>query len=336
MAKHIILMHGRAIKPADDVVRELAVRALEEGIRRAGGNGLVGSDGQVVKFSSAYFGDISNAILARSNAKVASKLTDADPLHGGAPCFPRAPLDIGFALTIAYKKFDKAQYRKVLDEASDSRWLDEAADWASSLAGLLTGGFLNLLGITVATEDLGAYLTSHRIGSEIRGRLDAILRRALGAEDDVCLITHSMGCMVAYDVMWKYAHMSEYAEFRSRQRQVTKWITIGNPLGETGVRRNLLDGRYDEEEKYPSHQIKAWTNIFAEDDFISHVAKLAPEFRSTPQNGLRKIVDKKIYNCWVYEDLDHAKRLTSNPHDLYGYLMNPTTAQEVVDWLAAP
>lgn len=333
MVKHVVLVHGRAIKPADTVLRDLAIEALKEGITRAGGNGLVDDSGNAVKFSSAYFGDISNAILAKSSAKVAKKLTDADPLHGGAPCFPRGPLDTGFVRTSSFKRFDKAQYKKVLDEASDSRWLDEAADWASSLAGLLTGGFLNLLGITVATEDLGAYLTSHKVGSDIRSRLDAVLRPALEAKEDVCLITHSMGCMVAYDVMWKYAHMSEYAEFRRKQSQISKWITIGNPLGETGVRRNLLDGRYGEDEKYPSNQMKAWTNIFAEDDFISHVAKLAPEFKSNAQTGLPKIVDKKIYNCWVYEDMDHDNRLTSNPHDLYGYLMNPITAQEVVDWL---
>jgi hypothetical protein len=333
VAKHIILVHGRAIKPADAVLRELAKKALEEGVKRAGGAGLRDANGNAVTFSSAYFGDISNQILGRS-ASVAQKLTETDPLHGNMPCFPRGPLDRGFELTTAFPRFDKARYQKVLAEASDMRWLDEAADWASSLAGLLTGGFLNLLGINVATEDLGAYLTSHNVGSAVRGRLDALLRPALLRQDDVCLITHSMGCMVAYDLMWKYAHMSEYADFRDRQRKVSKWVTLGNPLGEVGVRRNLLDGRYGEAEKYPSNQIEAWTNIFAEDDFISHVAKLAPEFKSNAKTGLPKIVDKKIYNCWVYEDMDEAGRLTSNPHDLYGYLMNPTTAQEVIDWLA--
>ena len=335
MVKHIILMHGRAIKPADAVLRELAIRALEEGVRRAGGAGLVDAAGKKAKISSAYFGDISNDILARS-AKVVAKLTDTDPAHANKPCFPRAPLDRGFELTTTFRKFDKAQYQKVLADASDRRWLDEAADWASSLAGLLTGGFLNLLGINIATEDLGAYLISHWVGSDIRGRLDDILQPALARKDDVCLITHSMGCMVAYDLMWKYAHTREYADFRAKQRKVAKWITIGNPLGEIGVRRNLLDGRYAEDEKYPSHQIEAWTNIFAEDDYIAHVAKLAPEFKSTPRTGLPKIVDKKIYNCWVYEDLDQNDRLTSNPHDLYGYLMSAATAQEVMDWLGKP
>ena len=45
----------------------------------------------------------------------------------------------------------------------------------------------------------------------------------------------------------------------------------------------------------------------------------------------RAISDKKIYNCWYYSDAKNG-HLVSNPHDLYGYLMNQDTAKFIARW----
>ncbi|MGF9691268.1 hypothetical protein AAIH46_00495 [Rhizobium sp. 0TCS1.26] len=336
--KHLILVHGRSIKPAREALITLSHQALASGLRRAGRQDRAPalSDGRI-KVSFAYYGDINNRILSKADAGTRKKLTAKDPAFGNAACFPSAPLEDAFALTEhAYPRFDAATYKKVLQQSDDWKLLDEAADAVSLFGALLTGGLLNTWLINQATADLGAYLTSHSIGSEIRARLSETLEAALSDGDDICLLTHSMGCMVAYDILWKYAHMNEYAALRNRGNRVALWLTIGNPLGETGVRRNLLDGRYSEDDKYPTGQIDTWANFYAQDDYVAHIERIAPIYRTMPKPGApSSITDTKIYNCWVYQDVKNGRQ-TSNPHDLYGYLMNQKVAGRLADWIAAP
>jgi hypothetical protein len=333
--KHIILIHGRAIKPSRKTMIDLSRRAIRSGLARAGrgaADAIFESD--KLKFSFCYFGDISNGILAEKSNTEAAKLTETDP-ESGRKCFPAKPLQDAFALTDRLKTFDKRTYTELLKNADDLRMLDDASDMVSLIGSLFTGGILNKWAIDKATADLGAYLTSHTIGSDVRARLGEILAPAIEAGDDICLVAHSMGCMISYDVLWKYAHTSEYAGLRNKQNPLSLWLTIGNPLGEDGVRRNLLDGRYVEAEKYPLHLVREWANFYAQDDFVAHVEKIAPIYRKMPAAGRpRTITDTQIYNCWHYEDVNHA-RLTSNPHDLYGYLMHQAVAGRLADWLEA-
>lgn len=327
--KHLIIVHGRAVKPAEKVVRQLSTKAIRSGLSRANRPDAAAAL-KNVKISLGYYGDISNAILAEHSDTEKSKLTATDPDHEGKPCFPAKELHDAFELTEKTSKiFDKTAYNKVLRETSDRRYTDELADTFALFGALLTGGLFNRLAINVATKDMGAYLTSHSIGSAIRGRLGTTLEKALAAKEDVCLLTHSMGCMVAYDVLWKFAHQSEYEKFRRKQNPVSLWLTIGNPLGELGVRQNLLDGRYSEEDRYPIGQISDWANFYAVDDFVSHAESMAKPYSALKDT---RITDTEIYNCWIYEDVHHGTA-TSNPHDLYGYLMNGTVAARLADWL---
>lgn len=191
--KHLIIVHGRAVKPAEQVIRDLSIKAIKSGFGRAKRPDAFAAFDEI-KVSLGYYGDISNDILAKSSKTEKSKLTASDPDHGGAPCFPAAELHAAFGLTDARSKiFDKAAYKKVLNEARDARYIDELADTFSLFGALLTGGLFNKLAINVTTKDLGAYLTSHSIGSSIRSRLSVTLEKALAAKEDVCLLTHSMG-----------------------------------------------------------------------------------------------------------------------------------------------
>lgn len=332
--KHLILVHGRAIKPARKAMVELAFQALASGLKRAGKGELANRLDDGVKVSFCYYGDISNRILAKASSATAKKLTARDPEHGNAPCFPADPLEKAFGLTDEFRNFDRRTYTELLRASDDLRLLDEAADAVSLFGALLTGGLLNTWVINAATADLGAYLTSHGVGSDIRERVGDTLEQALTDGEDICLLTHSMGCMIAYDLMWKYAHMKEYTALRSKGNRVALWLTIGNPLGETGVRRNLLDGRYPEEDKYPLGQIRNWANFYAEDDFVSHVEKVGPIYRAMPKSQAPvKITDTHLYNCWVYSDVKTGRK-TVNPHDFYGYMMHPKVAGSLAEWIS--
>jgi len=332
MAQRIIMIHGRSTKPAKARFALLQRQALLQGLNRISpAKARKVADG-TIEVDYVYYGDINNRILADASAKHQATLTDRDPHSANAPCLP----DTGFAEAIdalaRFRRFDKRAYRKVLEEYQDFRFLDDAARAVSTLAAIASLSFLNEAVIKAATADMGAYLMRRAVGSLTRERLQAPLRRALKRGDDICLVSHSMGCMVSYDVLWKFSRMSEYRDVRENGNKVARWITLGCPLGEAGVKANLYDS--DERaypggtDKHPKGIVSAWENVAAVDDFISHDASMRDDYRDMLKyDHVDSIRDHKLYNCWAMDG-------KANPHKFYGYLANPTTAKLITDWIA--
>lgn len=334
MAKHLIVIHGRSIKPAEAKMSELVRTALVHGLERAGDQDTAARiQNDDIKLTCAYYGDINNAIQARENKSDRVAMTAKDPDHDNAAALPHELLEEAMALTLLKSpKFTRNAYRKVLDEADDMRLLDEATSVISFFGAVATFGFLNEKVIEIAKPDMSAYLMNHDVGSAVRERLQACLVPGIAAGDDIMLVSHSMGCMVAYDVFWKISHQSEYSDTRAADNPVRKWLTIGCPLAEPGVRSNLRDGHLRLDDKYPRNAFLDWVNIWAEDDFIAHRSRMKSHFRDmTKKKFVGSIADKKIYNCWVYSESDSGD-LISNPHDLYGYLITKNVGAEISAW----
>lgn len=330
--QRIILIHGRSIKPAKKPAAALQRRALLIGLDRYDPAKAAKVRSGKVKLENVYFGDINNDIMCNSSPKISARLTAKDPDADGAHCLPHDPIKNALDDLEKVKVFNKSTYNKILGNNRDQRFLDDAARAVSTLAALATLSTLNVAAITYATADMGAYLTDHTIGSLVRDRLQAPLRRALLKGDDICLISHSMGCMVAYDVLWKFSRLSEYRKIQDSGNRVTQWLTLGCPLGEAGVKANLLDaksyGHRTHTDKHPTKIIRTWANVAAKDDFISHDATMRSDYRDMRKfDMLDDIQDRKIYNCYAEDG-------KSNPHKLYGYLANPACAGLVADWIS--
>lgn len=319
--QHLIVIHGRATKPSEKEKRRLVRLSVIHGLERVSKSAATKIRTGKVKMSLAYFGDISNAEMIRANKKSSSELKGRDPLHPGTPCEKSGSYDSDLKELFEVSKFSKAAYRKLLKEVPDSRMLDNVASAVS--------GVLNLIGLSdnvirAATPDMGAYLTTRKVGSEVRERLQKYLEPSLRRGDDICLVAHSMGCIVSYDVLWKYSHMSEYRAIR--ERNISRWITIGNPLGEPGVQDNLIDAHEAAEDRYPRN-VRRWINVAAHDDFVAHDEDIEDDFREMKRHGhIGRIQDKEIYNFWTGSS-------GSNPHKLYGYLDHPKVAGEIADWI---
>ena len=337
MAKHLIVMHGRSIKPAEAEMRKLVHKALALGVGRAGDEATRKAiTSGSLKVSFAYYGDINNEIQAREDKSDRKALTATDPDHGNKPALPHKLLEDAMTLTVkASPKFTLAAYRKVLKAADDMRLLDDAASVISFFGNLTTFGILNETILKYAKPDMSEYLMRKTTGSAIRERLQVHLMPAIAAGDDIMLITHSLGCMVAYDVFWKLSFESEYRAYRQAGNPVSRWLTIGSPLAEPGIRQNLRDGRQMKQDQYPRNAFVDWTNIWAQDDFICHNSSMVRGFGEMRRKGYAgSISDKKIYNCWMYVD-SRSGDLISNPHDLYGYLISEKTGQEISTWARA-
>ncbi len=330
MAKQrIILIHGRSTKPGKAAFEALQKKALLHGLTREGSGKGKKIEDEKVAIDFVYYGDVNNALLAEKSKKMAKRLTAKDPHCGNLPCEPHQGLDKAIDILAAMPNFSARTYKKVLEQNEDRRWLDNAANAVSTFAAITTATFLNKVAINKTTPDMGAYLLTRKVGSEIRERLQKVLRPAIRAGDDICLVSHSMGCMVAYDVLWKFSRMSEYSELQESGNKISKWVTLGCPLGEAGVKRNLYDGDERREDKYPREIVLDWVNIAAKDDFVAHDRSIKDDYsymtRSDPKlvNSIR---DEEIYNCFFHDGV-------SNPHKLYGYLAHEKVGKEIADWI---
>lgn len=326
--KHLIVIHGRATKPSGSKKEELVLRSLLHGLKRVdeGAAKAVGTDR--VKFSFVYYGDVSNRELVQMGAKSKKDLPATnDAEYEFKPCEKEDSYDedLDRLLARSTSAFGRADYRKLLDEHRDRRWLDEAASVTSAVASLFG---LNDEVVSRATPDMGAYLMTRKVGSEVRERLAQPLKPALLDGDDICLVSHSMGCIVSYDVLWKFSQMSEYRDIQKKGTRVTLWMTLGCPLGEPGVIKNLYDANERGDGKYPKNIVRNWLNIAAHDDFVAHDRAVVDGFADMRQKHryVDSIKDKRVYNFWVGTD-------GTNPHKLYGYLDNPQVAAPIADWI---
>jgi len=326
--KHLIVIHGRSTKPSYKEKLRLVKQSMLHGLDRVDTDAAqrlrkpTGPNG--VKLTFAYYGDLSNKLILEKKPEKLSRLSGTDPDYGDQRCEPDGFYDAGLDLLFAQNSHTKAAYKKFLRENPDRSWMNNVGSVLSVLGNI--SGFSDEL-LAAATADMGAYLLTRQWGSAMRERLQNPLKKSIKAGDDVCLVAHSMGCMISYDVLWKFSRMSEYRDVMQSENPVTKWITLGSPLGEPGVRKNLYDADEREDGMYPTGIIKDWVNMSAVDDFICHDMTVKDDFKNMKKRGhVGDIRDVKLYNFWL--GATHT-----NPHKFYGYLDNPTVAREIASWI---
>jgi hypothetical protein len=172
--------------------------------------------------------------------------------------------------------------------------------------------------------DVLPYFQDHAFASRLRQRLQQVLIPALRRRERVLLIAHSLGSVVAYDVLWKLSHMSEYAALRGRK--IEGLVTMGSPLGDKLVKEQLLGWRYPVPQRYPTN-IARWTNLSARGDLVCHDASLANDFRPMLKRGVVSHFEEHTNRCTVYR----GREGVWNPHKLYGYLILPELGRLVAN-----
>lgn len=320
MAKHLILIHGRSTKPRRAVKQRLVLEALRAGLERVSAPAAARLRDGRVKVTLAYYGDILNALMIKAEPWRREQMVEfADGFYE-----PDHSYDADLATLLARPTANHtlAEYKRLRASVPDEAMLDDVFRILSPvvLAFGLTDNF-----IRSKLPDLGAYLMSRETGSTIRQRLQAPLERALRDGHDVALVSHSMGCIVAYDVLWKLSRMSEHR--RLHDRKVSLWMTLGSPLGDQFTKRHLYDANEPDDGRYPAN-ITHWLNIAARDDFVAYDGDTADDYKDMKK---RRLIGR-------LEDLDRictfwSGREGSNPHKFYGYLNHPTVARRLGAWI---
>lgn len=315
MAKHLILIHGRSFKPAEEFLRDNWLKALRLGLERDHDDETVAAYDAVAK-RFVYYGDESNAFLRASGLDY-DAAADAEDR---AACLQRLSRHPASA-------FEGDKGRQVYDALEGKSSLKE-------LGADLLSGPLSLFGLGERAAGLVAPDMPHywnpdeAFGSAVRWRLTEPLLEALAAGDDVLLLSHSLGSIIAYDVLWKFSYYGEYQALRRDGRPLETLVTMGSPLGDRNVQSNLKGARAQGRRRYPTF-LRRWVNIAAEDDYISHDETVGDDFRrmeAMPEIESITDVSRRIYNLSV-------RNGASNPHHGAGYLIHPAVSRLVADWL---
>ena len=306
--RSLVIVHGRDFKPAGDILMELVDAALAAGMERDHADLLPQYRGLTKEL--AYFGDLSNDYLASKGGKYDEQLDIGDRRNA-------------FNLLKQIDKRKKFSVQRYDNLPGKSALGEFAAEIAAPVLGAV--GLASTL-ISKMAKDLGEYWNAKSdFAAQVRQRVREPLCAALDRDEKVMLVSHGVGCIMAYDVLWQLSHDPEFSEKYS-DKKIDAWLTLGAPMGDPVIAKKLLGAKDKNEKRYPSN-IVSWHNVSAEDDYCCHDNTLANDFKAMLKDKMVSCIrDYQIYNLAVR----YGK---SNPHSSVGYYIHPRVTQLIVDWL---
>lgn len=298
MCKTIIFVHGKDFKPEQKDLKELWFKAVRLSLNRDYGIKAVESFDKAKKIF-VYYGDISNDFLAnKQEGRVNSKL------NARKRCLEKLS---SYSFQDFYdvdKYFELEDYSETYDDIPlsynrSSLSLDMKEYW-----------------------NLDTYY-----GSDIRSKLLEPLKEALNSNDDIMLVTHSLGSIVAFDVLWKLSHYGEFRKEYGSKKKISLWLTLDSELGNDKIKNNLKGATSMKEKKYPLNVTK-WVDIAAKEGFATYGSNVKNNYGEMDYKY--ELVDSirciDVYNL-------ATRNGKSNPHSSLGYLMHPEVSSQIDEWL---
>lgn len=297
MSKIIIGVHGLGNKPSRDILELWWKQSLREGFRR------IAKPRVFFNFELAYWADIIYPEPLDIN------ITDRQhPLYLNEYYWPGRKT----------REIEAGSLRKkilgYIERQMDRLFLNE--DMTLNFSGI-TDKFLKRY-----FKDLEAYYADE-LGSCkdketplrqcIRERIAEAIRKHKGK--DILLIGHSMGSIIAYDVLTQMVS----------DIPINTFVTVGSPLG-----MPIIVGRIFAEQRRsyknatrvrtPENVTRHWFNFADRDDRIALDPTMSDDYAENSRQV--RAVDMFVFND--YEN--HGER---NPHKIYGYLRTPQLAAVV-------
>lgn len=290
--RHIIFVPGKNPKPSAKQHKSLLWRTLLEGVQRA--------ESDTAKDLSKYrdnFGLTAWNYLYYNYKEVNRDLPWIDALINQHGPSEQDILDA------------KAWHRKWI------RFLYSIADHLPFLIKLLPGTLKS-----TAKEINRYFLNRDNIACDIRDLLKQQLRPILNNSEQVLVIAHSMGSIIAYDTFWELSHLENFTG-------KIDFLTIGSPLGMNYVQRRLLGHKYSGKKKYPTN-IRNWVNISATGDVTALDRIFSDDFSEMLELGIVESITDHCEGIFNFFHNDEGL----NSHRSYGYLVNPAVGKVIADW----
>jgi hypothetical protein len=296
MAKIIIGIHGLGNKPEQSLLEQWWIKSIKEGLDKSG---LIYEN---IPFKLVYWADILYTRPENPDIK-----DEDDPHYLSEPYISSKPE--------IHTKPDpetlSAKILKYIEEQLDKIFLRED----------MTLNFNNVTDRIIHNyfKDLEIYYSKDSVYQSnppvlarkvIRQRLLDVLKKH--CKDEILLIAHSMGSIIAYDVLVN--HKDEC--------KVNTFVTVGSPLGIP-----IIISRIFEEHKslkVPANITSKWHNLSDPEDLVAMDHTLQDDFHENPNNIV--IHDILVYN-------DYQVNGKKNPHKIYGYLRTPEMAKIITTFL---
>jgi hypothetical protein len=212
----------------------------------------------------------------------------------------------------------------------EERDLREASSWARRLRRalyVLSDAFPPLIGL-VGDPNVRATLSDTRRyfanegGAAVGVRqivADALIE-AWRAHRRVLIAGHSLGSVIAFDVLWELSHRF------SVPGRVDLFVSIGSPLGLTFVRNQLLGARESGRRRYPDN-IRRWKNLAAIGEMTALDRRLADAWAEMRDLGVVEEISDRMDLQTYFRGADGL-----NVHKCYGYMVNPVVAGTIAEW----
>jgi len=172
--------------------------------------------------------------------------------------------------------------------------------WVHAVVKAIDKYGFGMSGTTIEATMRDVYLYTSRGG--VRNQIDQIVK-ALLAEEPTIVVGHSLGSVVAYNVLRTY----------TGKLQIPLFVTLGSPLAIRAVRDQLVPIGYPK----PPVALAAWNNAFDTRDIVALYPLDQANFPVNP----------------AVKNYDGVKNHTDNRHGIAGYLDDPTVAGWILDAL---
>jgi hypothetical protein len=274
MGSIIIGIHGLSNKPAPDVLKKGWESAMLEGLKK---NAKIQLD--TLKFISVYWADVMY------------------PHYDTKPDLYHAAKDG------ALKRYKDC-------------WLDELRSKGSEICGDVLDNFKKLYGIdhfaekvlSAKLKDLYLYYNEQEKRKILRSRLEEEIIN--NRDKRIMLVAHSMGTIIAYDVLRKLGKKDPYLS-------IDHFVTIGSPLGLPHVKYKIA--QENPVVRTPSI-VKKWTNLADKRDPVAIDTHISDDYGINAY-GVR-VRDDLVLNDWGGIN-----------HKSYGYLRTPEFTDELKSFL---
>lgn len=300
MAKVIIGIHGLGNKPSKEILKEWWSMSLIEGLHK------IDPEMDMPRFEIIYWADILHE--EPLNEQIKDKKS---PIYLEEKYVPGK----GEQLVVNHD-----MRKKFLD------WYDEAADKIFLNEDMTVNySFISDNVIHSYFKDLEAYYINKTIRSdgtiipardEIRNKVMSELKKYEG--DDIFLIAHSMGSIIAFDILTFYLP----------NLKIDTFATLGSPLGIPFVRSKIA--LEQNEVLHAGYKLKTppevnkWYNFSDLEDMVAINYSLKDDF-DTNGKGV-KAIDFIVNN-------DYEINKVKNPHKSFGYLRTKEFSNILIEFI---
>ncbi len=290
MKKIIIGIHGLGNKPPAETLQKWWKAAIDEGLE------FIGRPHPLMRFELVFWADLLYPLLEDP--------AQTDPQN---PQFISEPYYPAHKTSTYIPDYTQINKRKFLSEQLDKIFLGAAGkiNFSSFSAYIIRHYF----------RDLDLYFSNEKLKNSDKTVRDAVRERLISVLEkhknkDILLIAHSMGSIIALDVLNHF------------NLKVDTLVTIGSPLGLAVIRSKVAPPAADDSlSPIPQTIMRNWFNLADLQDKVALDFDLADDFQD--ESKRITIEDFQIYNDYEY----NGER---NPHKAYGYLRTRKMA-EIID-----